>query len=199
MRTFDKPLILIVALAAAAAACSGSGSVDPTSEMTGSPATPAPHADGEMADPASIKDAIAKLATLDSFSYETTLGTRSTGEDFSVKITGVEHPVTGDRAQFGQTNHGVEWSSMTVGGKYFGDIGRGLEPLDPREDATMATDPNWVGNLMTSLSPQLDDFVFVGDETLESRPVKHYALDEYGLSKLLTLYDDEPGFETFTV
>ena len=199
MRSFDKPLILIVALAAAVAACSGSSAGDPTSDMTGSPATPAPRSDGEFADEATIEGAVDKLATLDAFSYETVLGTRSVGEDFSVKITGVEHPLAGDRAQFGQTNHGVEWSSLSVGGAYFGDIGRGLEPLDPREDATMATDPNWVGNLMESLSPQLDDFVFVGDETIESRPVKHYALDEYGLGKLLTLYEDEPGFETFTV
>jgi hypothetical protein len=199
MRSFDKPLVLIVALAAAVAACSGSTAADPTSEMTGSPATPAPHSDGESADEATIEGAVSKLATIDAFSYETILGTRSAGEDFSVRITGVEHPLAGDRAQFGETNHGVEWSSMSIGGEYFGDIGRGLEPLDPREDATMATDPNWVGNLMKSLSREFDDFVLVGDETFESRPVKHYALDGYGLGKLLKPYQDEAGFETFTV
>jgi hypothetical protein len=199
MRSFDKPLILVVALAATLAACGGSRPTDPSSEMTGSPATPAPRADGEMADPAMIEASITKLATLDAFTHETTLGTSSLGEDYSLKITGVEHPLDGDRALFGQTNHGVEWASMSVDGAYFGDIGRGLEALDPREDATMATDPNWVANLFAGLSPQSDDFMFVGDETIEGRPVKHYALDEYGVGKLLTLYEDEPGFETFAV
>ena len=194
------PFLLVAALAAVLAACGGSAPTPATGGTgtgaqsgtgSGTPTT------GEPVDESTISAAIEKLATLDSFTYETAIGTKSIGDDHLVTITGVERPLDGSRSYYATTLDGVTWTSMTVAGRYFTDLGRGLEPFEPREDAAAATDPNWVGNLLGALDSRFDDFEFVGDESIDGRAVRHVALSEYELGRMLETVHD-PGLETFT-
>jgi hypothetical protein len=194
-------LLVTVATIAIAAACGGS-SGGASAPNGGAPAgDPGANsgASGEYADEAVLRGSVAKLADLESFSYETKVGVENLGEDLLLSITGVERPADGDRAFYATRNDGVEWSAMTVDGAFYADIGRGLEPLDAREDGDSATDPNWVANLLDGvLERHWDAFVVVAEESISDRPVIHYRLEDDAVDKILNS-QNETGFETFSV
>jgi hypothetical protein len=189
------PILLVIAISAALAACGGA-TAPAGNGGTGGGSAVGPSS-GEPVDEGLITGAIDKLGTLPSFSYETTIGTRAVGEDYVTKITGVERPLDDSRSYYAAGQNGVTWTSMTVKGKYFTDIGRGLEPFEPREDAEASSDPNWIGNLLAGLDNRFDDFELVGDESIEGRAVKHVALSDYELERMLQTVK-APGMETFT-
>lgn len=101
------------------------------------------------------------------------------------------------RSLYATRNDGVEWAAMTVDGAFYADIGRGLEPLDPREDGQTETDPNYIANLLDgALGTHWDDFVLVAHESMSVRPVRQDALDEGAVEKILQSFDGD--FETFS-
>lgn len=193
------PFLLVVALAVIVAACGGSaGTPAGDGTIAGGTGDGRPVTSGEVVDEVLVTGAIAKLATLPAFSYETKIGSDARGTPYLKTITGVERPLEASRSYYASANDGVTWASVTVNGAYFTDIGRGLEPFDPpRDDATAAGDPDWIANLLNQYEHLFDEFELVGDETIDGRGVKHLALGERDLERMLQLVDD-PGLESFS-
>jgi hypothetical protein len=154
-------------------------------------------ADGEYADEAALRAAVAKLADLDSFTYETEIGVYSLGKDYVTKISGVERPADASRTYSATTNTGNEWAATSVDGSFYADIGRGLEPLETREDADAATDPNWGATLVeNAFGRHFDEFVVVGNDSVGGRPAIHYRLADDVVEDLVKFTDG--GFESFS-
>ena len=182
--------LLVAACGGGAPGGDGDGSVSGDQELSGP-------ADGEYADDAALQGAIAKLTELDSFTYETEIGVYSLGEDYLTTISGVERPADGSRAYAATMNNGNEWSVVSVDGSFYADIGRGLEPLEAREDGDTATDPNWGGTLVqNALGRHFDDFIVVADESIDGRPAVHYRLADDAVEDLVRSTDG--GFESFS-
>jgi hypothetical protein len=194
-------LLAALATIALAAACGGSSGGASTPAGGGPAGDPGSNAggSGEYADEAVLRGSVDKLADLASFSYETKVGVENLGEDYLLSITGVERPADHARSYYATRNDGAEWSAMTVDGAFYADIGRGLEPLDAREDGDSATDPNWIANLLSgTLERHWDSFVVVAEESISGRPVIRYRLDDDAVGKILNS-QHETGFETFSV
>jgi outer membrane lipoprotein-sorting protein len=181
---------LLVAACGGATGAGGDGT-DPGDQALSEPA------DGEYADETALQAAIANLAELDSFTYDTEIGVYSLGEDYRTTISGVERPADGSRAYAATMNNGNAWSVVSVDGSFYADIGRGLELLDAREDGDAATDPNWGGTLVqNALGRHFDDFIVVANESIDGRPAVHYRLADDAVDDLIRSTDG--GFESFS-